>query len=102
MLEMSLPFSPIENFEQFGVEALRLQTFKFNYLACSIGVVGAILIGFFHIFVYTVYPMGHKIILKRQFMQTALVLQDHAKIFSRLVPSLQKLANFDNIFATSE
>ena len=37
--------------------------------------------GFLHIFVSTGYPISHKIILKCQFMQTALALQNQSKSF---------------------
>ena len=58
----------------------------------DLDVVGVILIGFLHTFVSTGYPISHKIIRKCPFMQTALALQNYAKTFPQLVPSLQKLA----------
>ena len=57
----------------------------------------AILIGFLHIFVSTGYPISHKIIQKRQFMQTALALQNHSESFfpaSTQSPEISSLATF--------
>ena len=70
--------------------AIYIQSLEHKYEVKNI-VVGAILIGFLHIFASTGYPISHKIILKCSFMQTALALQNHGKIFSQLVPNLLKL-----------
>ena len=69
----------------------------------AVGVVGAILIGFLHIFVSTGYPtISRKILQKCQFMQTALALQNHAKSFFPARTQSPKISNFGKIFDISE
>ena len=68
----------------------------------DLDVVGAILIGFLHIFVSTGYPISHKIIRKCPFMQTALELQNHAKNFVSARSQSPEISNFGNVFAISE
>ena len=62
-----------------GNKRIFLLSFYMITLACR-GGFGAILIGFLHIFLSTSYPISHKIILKCPFMQTALALQNQAKM----------------------
>ena len=67
-----------------------------------IGVVGAILTGFLHIFVSTGSSFSHKIIQQCSFMQTALALQNHGKSFLPASTQSPEISSFGNIFAISE
>ena len=64
--------------------------------------VGAILIGVLHIFVFTGDPISHKIIQICPFMQTALAIQNHANSFFPVRTQSPEISNFGNIFAISE
>ena len=66
------------------------------------GVVGAILIGFLHIFFSTGYPISDKIIQKCPFMQTALALQNQGKSFFPAATQSPEISSFGNIFAILE
>ena len=58
----------------------------------QLGMVGAILIDFLHIFVSAGYSVSYKIIQQCPFMQTALALQNRGKSVFQLLPSLQESA----------
>ena len=67
----------------------------------DLDVVGAILIGFLHIFISTGYPISHRIIRKYPFICKQLWhFKITLKLFSQLVPSLQKLAVLALTFLT--
>ena len=63
-----------------------------------LGVIGAILIGFWYVFFYTDYPNLVKLFELCPFMQTVMRQENHVDSFILAHPQSPKIINFDIIF----